>query len=287
MPTTGAGTLPWRRDTGEPTPIGPVWPPHAMARFDRGRPIKRWCYAGLYGGDLMLCAGSVRVGGIPQSFWAVWDRRTGIQAGRTLLTRTGRAEATATAVRVDDAGTQLALQLHPAGEPVEVLSPHGSSYIWTRKTPIRAIGELRSPAGAPTGIDALGILDESAGYHARRTDWQWSAGVGHDTAGRRITWNLVTGVHDAVRCSERTVWIDGAPAEVGPVRFSRQLDRVDGDDGTALQFSAEATRQRRDNLLLVRSDYVQPFGTFTGRLAAGIELGPDAFGVMERHHAVW
>jgi hypothetical protein len=191
-------------------------------------------------------------------------------------------------VRVDDGGSQLALELQPAGEPVEVLSPHGSSYIWTRKTPIRAKGQLRTAAGSATiPIDAAGILDESAGYHARRTDWEWSAGVGTDTAGRRITWNLVTGVHDADRCSERTVWIDGAPMEVGPVRFSPQLDHVDGNDGTALHFAAEATRQRRDNLLLVRSDYVQPFGTFTGGLAPDVQLDNGAFGVMERHHAIW
>jgi hypothetical protein len=36
----------------------------------------------------------------------------------------------------------------------------------------------------------------------------------------------------------------------------------------------------------VRSDYEQPFGTFHGRLADGVELA-EGFGVMERHAAVW
>jgi hypothetical protein len=45
-------------------------------------------------------------------------------------------------------------------------------------------------------------------------------------------------------------------------------------------------RARRDNLLLVRSDYRQPFGTFSGALPPGLELA-SGFGVMEWHDARW
>jgi hypothetical protein len=31
-----------------------------------------------------------------------------------------------------------------------------------------------------------------------------------------VGWNLVSGVHDAPRASERTVWLDGAAHEVAP-----------------------------------------------------------------------
>jgi hypothetical protein len=53
-----------------------------------------------------------------------------------------------------------------------------------------------------------------------------------------------------------------------------------------LRFSAEAERARRENLLLVRSSYRQPFGTFAGRLPDGSELA-QGYGVMESHEAWW
>jgi hypothetical protein len=37
---------------------------------------------------------------------------------------------------------------------------------------------------------------------------------------------------------------------------------------------------------LVSSDYVQPFGSFSGALPGGIELA-SGLGVMERHRARW
>jgi hypothetical protein len=57
-------------------------------------------------------------------------------------------------------------------------------------------------------------------------------------------------------------------------------------DGGALEFRAEAQRERHDELLLVRSDYVQPFGTVSGTLPGGVALG-EGFGVMEDHRARW
>ena len=55
---------------------------------------------------------------------------------------------------------------------------------------------------------------------------------------------------------------------------------------TTYMFHEEAARQRRDHLLLVRSAYRQPFGIFSGMLSGGMQLR-EAYGVMERHEAVW
>ena len=94
-----------------------------------------------------------------------------------------------------------------------------------------------------------------------------------------MTWNLVAGLHDGATGSERAVWIDGVPEEVPPQRF-------DGLRGVGdLRFEAVATRARRENLLVVASDYEQPFGTFGGELdGAALREG---FGVMERHAVRW
>jgi hypothetical protein len=131
-------------------------------------------------------------------------------------------------------------------------------------------------------IDELGCIDDSAGFHARETAWSWSAGVGRLTDGRAVGWNLVDGAHDAQTGSERAVWVEGSgPVELPPLAFADDLSAV-GD----LRFTAEATRQRRDDLVLLRSDYVQPFGTFTGELPGGLVLAQGR-GVMERHSALW
>jgi hypothetical protein len=77
------------------------------------------------------------------------------------------------------------------------------------------------------------------------------------------------------------VWIDGRPIEPGPSAFDDELLTVDG-----LRFAPEAIRERRDNLLLIRSAYRQPFGTFSGVLPGGVELA-EGYGVMEAHDAWW
>ena len=41
-----------------------------------------------------------------------------------------------------------------------------------------------------------------------------------------------------------------------------------------------------DNLLIVRSDYSAPFGSFSGTLPGGVELA-TGLGVMEHHRARW
>ncbi len=93
-------------------------------------------------------------------------------------------------------------------------------------------------------------------------------------------WNLVTGVHDG-EPSERTVWIDGEPREVGPVEFADDLSRV-GD----LDFTPWSAREDHTNLLVFRNDYRQPFGTFSGALPGGLRLS-EGYGVMEEHRVRW
>lgn len=252
------------------------------------RPLKRWRYVGVFGADVMVCAGTARVGPVPEAFWALWDRRTGSLDTETRLGPTRRVTVTADTVAVRSGPARLELALTPVGDAVEVVSPHGRSYIWTRKVPIRADGHLSY--GMEAGpVSAYGILDESAGYHARDTAWEWSAGVGTSLDGWPVAWNLVRGVHDSDTMSERTVWVAGRPREVPPVRFASDLSELWGADGSLLRFDEEARRSRRESLGVVSSDYVQPFGRFSGVLPGGVELsaGDGAFGVMERHRAKW
>ena len=222
-------------------------PPARMPLMRGGRPLKRWSYVGAYGPNLMLCATRGRVGVIPFSWWAVWD-------GERLREGSGRLD-----VEIE------------GGAEIEVVSPHGAQYIWTRKYEARVRFE---------GRELRGIVDQSAGYHARHTAWHWSVGVGTLTTGEPVTWNLVDGVHDLPEASERTVWVAGEPREVPPVPF----DGLRGVGG--LRFERVAVRAARENYLLVRSDYEQPFGTFSGGVPGAGELR-EGWGVMERHDVRW
>jgi hypothetical protein len=96
-----------------------------------------------------------------------------------------------------------------------------------------------------------------------------------------VAWNLVDGVHDAPRASERTVWVEGEPHEVEAVEFAEDLSAVGG-----LRFEEWSAREDHTNRLIMRSDYRQPFGSFSGELPGGLEL-ESGYGVMEWHDVRW
>jgi hypothetical protein len=268
--------------------LGLPLPPDRMPRWRAGRPLKRWRYVGVYTADLMLCVGDARIGPVPQRWWAV-ALPGGQLRERTTFGRAGvelGGEAGHVAVRAEGVSIQLELD---ESEGVETASPVGDrgAYIWTRKqacVPVRGTVELD---GRRHEIDGdHGFVDDSAGYHARHTAWRWSAGVGQLDDGRRVGWNLVAGIHDAPDASERTIWIDGEPVEVGPVRFAADLSSVAFADGSGLGFSEWSAREHATNALLIRSRYRQPFGAFAGSLPGGLRLA-EGHGVMEDHDAHW
>jgi uncharacterized protein DUF2804 len=282
--------LPWRGVTGRDVPPrGVPIPPARLPLVRGGRPLKRWRWVGVFAEDVMLVAGFARVLGVPQAWWAVWDREDGRLHERTVLGRPGRVVRLAPGrAVVDDGDCAFDVSLDEgAVEGVEVVCPHGAQYVWTRKrAAVPASGHVRLP-GRAVALEGLAVIDESAGYHDRLTAWRWCAGVGRSADGRVLGWNLVEGVNDPVAASERSVWIDGVAREVGPVAIAADLSSarpVDG--GWRLTFAGEAARERHDRLVVARSDYVQPFGSFSGVLPGGVELASGA-GVMEHHRARW
>lgn len=277
---------PYRGRYGAPRPSGLdslALPPSPMPGRRGSRPLKQWRYVGVYGPDLMLCVGAVRIGPFRQEFWAIWDRDAAHLHERTRR-RQGGVDLTAGRVMVQDGDVAIALDLdEEAG--IETVCPSGSAYAWTRKQGgVAAVGTV-VVAGRQRRIDSHAVIDDTAGYHSRHTRWHWSAGVGVATDGRPVAWNLVEGVNDPVSSSERTVWVAGVPTEPPPSDFADDLSSVD-----ELCFQPESVRERNENYGLLRSRYRQPFGTFSGRLPTPDGAGPElaqGYGVMEFHDAFW
>ncbi|MGI8632295.1 MAG: DUF2804 domain-containing protein [Solirubrobacterales bacterium] len=254
----------------------------------RGRLRKQWRYVAVFGPDVMLCAGTVRIGPACQEFWAVWDRLTQTLHERTRTLIPGMRPAVVVApgrvaiAAAPEVDLDVRLGARTAIESVCPSGPRG--FGWTRKrADIPVTGSL-AIGGRPRPLRGRAVEDVSAGYHARHVEWWWSAGIGRSADGRSVGWNLVQGINDPERDSERAVWLDGRPQEPGRVRFDG-LRAIASADGTALTFSAEAERARDDRVGPIRSAYRQPFGTFSGRLA-GIELD-HGIGVMEHHDVRW
>jgi hypothetical protein len=245
------------------------------------RPLKQWRYVGAYGPEVMACVGVVRIGPMRQRFWAVCEPG-GPVVDRTTLGRGGVSMDGSRAL-VEAGNVRIDLTVEEDGG---VETRHRDS-VWTRKqagVPVRGSIDVE---GRSYEVDCLGAVDETRGRHQRHTTWSWSAGVGRSVDGARIGWNLVTGVNDEPVGSERCVWIDGRPGEVEPVSFADDLSSVSFADGDGrLAFVSWGAREDHTNLLLLRSTYRQPFGTFSGVLPGGVELA-EGYGVMEYHDVWW
>ncbi len=260
-------------------------PPQPMPLIRHGRLRKCWRYVGYYSPQLMLCVGDARIGPVPQRWWAIAEPGAGLLE-RTSVGR-GGIEVEASRVRVRSGRVSIDMELEES-DGVEVLSPAGSrgNYIWTRKqaqVPVRGSVQI---GDRHHSLDGGAFIDDSAGYHDRHTNWRWSAGNGTTTDGHGVAWNLVDGLHDGAEASERTLWVDGDPQPLGPVSFLTGLSGIRFDDGASLSFGEWSSREERTNLLLLRSDYRQPFGVFSGSLPGGLELA-EGHGVMEQHDVHW
>jgi hypothetical protein len=278
--------LPWRGEAEERPSL--AVPPDPMPLLLGRRFRKRWRWVGAFADNLIVFAANVQVGPAAMTFWGIWDReRRRLWEGtrRDFPGRRRQVSMRGRSARVRAGSIEFELEFDQ-GFPIECMCPNGEGgYTWTRKEagmPVR--GEVRI-GRRTSALDGLGLMDDSAGYHRRYTSWNWSAGVGAARDGRKVAWNLVTGINDPPVDSERAIWVAGQPTEPGPVDF-QGLDSIRFEDESRLHFSAETKRTHHEGIpLLARSDYEAPFGTFSGSLN-GLSID-SALGVMEAHDAVW
>jgi hypothetical protein len=146
----------------------------------------------------------------------------------------------------------------------------------------------------------LAALDWTRSVARRETRWKWASLSARDRGGRTVGLNLSAEVYDDADgdSQENAVWLDGRATTLGGVTFALPADplaeawrvRSLRGDEVELGFRPLGARRQALDLGLLRSDFVQPYGLFTGRLrpAGGpaVEL-VDAFGVVEDHLALW
>ena len=274
---------PYRGD-GSDLPKGVPFPPQHLPLLRSGQLRKRWHYISFWSRELSFCAAQVKVGPLKQEYWGIWDRAAG-QFRQASHIFGSRLELESNRVRVADGDVQIDVTF-ANDSSFEVYRPAGRAYIWSHKDYSRfAKGTVRY-GGTSREVAGVMFVDVNAGYHERHTSWRWAAAAGTDREGRLVAFNAITGLFDTPIQSERTVWIESSAQEVGPNTFADDLSTVSFAEGGTLTFHPEQLIEAHDNYLLIRSDYFHWFGTYSGTLPNGIEL-LEAYGVRERHDAVW
>jgi hypothetical protein len=198
------------------------------------------------------------------------------------------------AVRASWAHTDVDLTLDASAAPLPLtaIAPveGPGRFDFTQKTVlIPAEGEVRAGNCAFPVQGELAGLDYTHGYLARETAWRWAFASGR-AGSRRVAFNFSEGFLQGE--GENAVWIDGDPQPAGRIGFSFDGNaplsqwRIRSVDGRVdLVFQPEGFRTQTIDLKLIASRYLQPFGTFSGRLH-GVQLDGLA-GVTEDHAARW
>jgi hypothetical protein len=213
--------------------------------------------------------------------------------GPRIEVRVGRApKGVSVKAKWVHAQVDLMLDVARAPPPISAVAAVGvpGRFDFTQKTVLVPVeGEVRSANVRFPVQGQLAGLDYTHGLLARDTAWRWAFGCGR-SGSRQVGFNLSEGFLQGE--GENAVWLDGEPRAVGPVSFTFDPAspmgpwRVRSQDGRVdLAFQPEGYRAQAVDLKLIRIRYLQPFGTFAGRLD-GVQI--DGLpGVTEDHAARW
>ena len=288
---------------------------------------KRWCYAGVVHPEFILGAAMAHLGYVTQAFAYVFDRRTRkiTQAGQVFPplgkmafdphpTRGNiRFRAWGNRLEIQPTkdghhlflefpGAHLQAEIHFSRETLEprhfYMPMHDHHRAFTTKAAgLKATGTVRAGGRAwALNGQGRGLFDWTHGVYPRQTQWNWACGAGTTDQNLELGFNFSRGVYEYGQL-ENTVWIDGAPFATPEIQFDYhpkqpQLPwKIYTRDGRVnLTFTPEGIRQKRENLLLVQSAFIQPCGSFQGQIQS-----PDGqvhrlnatAGVTEEHFARW
>ncbi len=299
--------------------------PFARSAFARLLVEKQWVYTLVSTPELFLCIAIIDAGIVHSCFLGLFDRKS-----RTLLADTSvvlpglglvkigeqptslsariwgpNVQATivrngdGATVHADIKGTEVALRLDGRAEPASLSAcadlGAGRFNFTQKRVGLVAEGTIRH-AGRTMAVErGYAGLDFTHGYLRRKTDWRWAFGMG-SVSGRQVAFNFSDGFLGSAP-SENTVWLDGVAHATGAITFQFDVSNsstpwlIRSDDGTVdLEFIPEGQRAQKVWTPLMASAYVQPFGSFRGRIRTprGEVIALDEIaGVTEDHSATW
>jgi hypothetical protein len=287
-----------------------------LDRAPRTGRARRWSYAAAAGDGVAVGAALVDLGLAGTVFvWVstdrgvrTWERRIlarrGLRVGPDpdggwAYRRPGHLVALdhlgGLRVSVGVGGERLAIDLDAGPITPVVLATATSEGGWNvteKAAGYRCRGTVRIGA-ATWSLEGAGWRDRTVGRQDRHTHWRWAAAAGRAEGGGHVGLNVSTGMN-AAGPGEDVVWWDGQPYALTvdvlePEHEPEGPWRVAGP-GWGLRFTARGVRAAAENLLVVRSRYVQPIGTFSGTLPGpgGAPVPVEGLpGVTEEHAATW
>ncbi|MCL2912660.1 DUF2804 domain-containing protein [Shewanella corallii] len=196
------------------------------------------------------------------------------------------------AVRAD-----ISLEAPALGLPLAICNPTGyNGWTYTQKHNGLQVTGLLEVEGERVSLDsALAGYDFSAGYMRRDTSWRW-ASINGEVDGNTLGLNLAAGVNET-GLNENAFWFNGERHLLGPVQF--EFERLNPDspwriyslDGRIeLSFHPRNRREEKLNLWLLRSNFRQFIGHFSGRIIDGnghCHQLNNLVGLTEDHYARW
>jgi hypothetical protein len=133
--------------------------------------------------------------------------------------------------------------------------------------------------------------DYTHGLLPRHTTWRWAYALGHAKGGEPFAFNVVQGFVGEAECA---AFHEGKVAPIPEPRFTfdaaRPLEpwRLEGE-GIDLAFTPGAVHAQTTRLVVIRSRFLQPVGTFAGKVrVAGRDVEVSGLpGVVEDQDVLW
>ncbi|MCC6645259.1 MAG: DUF2804 domain-containing protein [Polyangiaceae bacterium] len=309
-------------------PIARVDLSPAVARLGRAEAFsrhKRWFYTAVSTDELWLGAAIVDTGYAANAFAYVSSHERGVLATTSHLGVPGlgcrvgdlpeegadarfrsldahlrlrrREGSSAYELVVDSKELQAWATIETARAPwplTAIARPLGGEVNVTEKRALCDVrGEVRFRGERHVLDGGLAGMDYTQGLLPRMTAWRWAYMLGRTDAGLRVALNLVEGFNGGVECG---VWVGRRLYAVGEGRF--EFDRNNPDKpwrvttacgAVDLRFESVGVHAERRDLLLIRSEFVQPVGRFFGAVRVGDrEVEIDGVpGVVEDQSVRW
>lgn len=197
-------------------------------------------------------------------------------------------------LHIEDAEALALLYKLPTGNPAYT---HKAAGLFLR-------GKLTANGQPIELTDAMAGIDWTRSVALRQTRWLWSALQGVTPQRQRVGLNLSALVYDDENgnSQENALWVDGKVYPLGGVQFVLPKDprkqpwrihsRSGGTKEVDLLFTPLGTREEHVHLGLIKSDFIQPYGTYQGTVCPtdsgipSLSVG-GLFGVVETHESVW